>query len=85
VLLAGEKYESFIGKVDKPNPFALQLSRPREDRNQGVAQQYSRLSILAALKREGARDGDIDLASVICLVHTFVSTAVSQGNFLPRT
>src|SRR4029077_17082686 len=29
---------------------------------------YSRLSILAALKREGPRDGDIDLASVTCLV-----------------
>src|SRR5205814_8080045 len=66
--LSVKEYESFIGKIGKPNPFALQLSRSRQDCNQGVTQQYSRLEILAAVKREGARDGDIDLASVTCLV-----------------
>src|SRR4029077_13079532 len=63
-----KKYESFISQVGKPNLFSPQFSRSREDRNQGVPQQYSRLSILAALKREGPRDGDIDLASVTCLL-----------------
>jgi hypothetical protein len=63
-----EKYESFIRKVREANLFALQLTRLREDRNQGVMEQYSRLSIPAALRREGASDGDIDLASVTCLV-----------------
>ena len=32
-------------------------------------QQYSRLSILAAFRRKGTGDGDIDLASVTCGVH----------------
>src|SRR4029077_10979101 len=63
-----KKYESFISQVGKPNLFSPQFSRSREDRNQGVTQQYSRLSVLAALKRRGPRDGDIDLDSVTCLV-----------------
>jgi hypothetical protein len=39
-----------------------------EEPQPGVTQQDSRLSIPAALKREGTRDGEIDLASVTCLV-----------------
>jgi len=39
-----------------------------EDRNQGSRSNTLDLSVLAALKRKGPRDGDIDLASVTCLV-----------------
>jgi hypothetical protein len=63
-----EEYESFVSELGKPNLLILQFSRSGKHRNQRVMQQQSRLSTLAALERERPRDGNIDLASITCLV-----------------